>query len=57
MPSSSLSERTLPADNIKLAHEPSPGPDGLSLQLVDAVCAQWGTAPDEGRLVWARIAA
>jgi len=39
------------------AHEPSPGLDGLSLQLVDAVCAQWGTAPDEGRLVWARIAA
>jgi len=37
--------------------ERSPDPGGLGLQLVAAVCAQWGAEQADGRLVWARIAA
>jgi len=37
--------------------EQSPDAGGIGLQLVAAVCAQWGTEQDDGRLVWARIAA
>lgn len=38
-------------------HERSSDLGGLGLQVVDAVCAQWGTEQSDGRLLWARIAA
>ncbi len=38
-------------------HEPSPAAGGMGLRIVDAVCSEWGSAHDDGRPVWARIAA
>ncbi len=46
-----------PSATEPTVHERSFDLGGLGLQVVDAVCAQWGTEQSDGRLLWARIAA